>query len=68
MLEDVALGPRFTISLKRSTLKSAAIHKPPADYPIYWGIADIGRALELESSVAIDAVDGAHSTASMGLR
>jgi hypothetical protein len=26
--------PRFTISLKRSTQKSPAINKPPADYPI----------------------------------
>jgi hypothetical protein len=27
-------GPRFTISLKRSTQNSSAIHKLPADYPI----------------------------------
>jgi len=25
----------LTISLKRSTQKSSAIHKPPADYPIF---------------------------------
>ena len=35
MLEAAQRGPRFTISLKRST-KVSAIHKPPADYPIYW--------------------------------
>jgi len=28
-------GPRFTISLKRSTQNSSAIHNTPADYPIF---------------------------------
>jgi hypothetical protein len=35
MLEAAKCGPRFTISLKRSTQNSSAIHKLPADYPIY---------------------------------
>jgi hypothetical protein len=35
MLEAVQTEPRFTISLKRSTQKSAAIHKPAAVYPIF---------------------------------
>ena len=39
MLEAVDHGPRFTISLKRSTSKSSAINKTPADYPIYWVLA-----------------------------
>jgi hypothetical protein len=29
-------GPRFTISLKRGAQNLSAIHKPPADYPIFW--------------------------------
>jgi hypothetical protein len=33
-------GPRFTISLKRSTQNLQPIHKLPADYPIYWHKAD----------------------------
>src|SRR4249919_773258 len=41
MLEAAQRGPRFTISLKRSTPKSPAINKPPADYPIYWSKSDI---------------------------
>src|SRR5208282_5218483 len=34
MLEAVPTDLVFTISLKRSTPKSSAIHKPRADYPI----------------------------------
>jgi len=41
MLEAVNHGPRFTISRKRSTQNRSAIHKPPADYPIFWPKADI---------------------------
>jgi hypothetical protein len=37
MLEAAQRGPRFTISLKRSTQNSSAINKLPADYPIFWG-------------------------------
>jgi hypothetical protein len=35
MLEAAQRGPRFTISLKRSTQNSSAINKLPADYPIF---------------------------------
>ena len=38
MLEAAQRGPRCTISLKRSTQNSSAIHKPPADYPIFGSI------------------------------
>jgi len=41
MLEAVFHGPRFTISLKRSTQNSSAIHKLPADYPILGPTADL---------------------------
>src|SRR6266481_305434 len=43
-------GPRFTISLKRSTQKSSAIHKLPADYPIFRGInSDFCRSPNIQS-------------------
>jgi hypothetical protein len=45
MLEAVNHGPRFTISLKRSTQNLSAIHKPPADYPIFGSEADMCTAL-----------------------
>ena len=35
MLEAANARPRFTISLKRGTQNSSAIHKLPADYPIF---------------------------------
>jgi hypothetical protein len=35
MLEAVTTDLVSTISLKRSTQKSSAIHKLPADYPIF---------------------------------
>src|SRR4029434_3262222 len=35
MLEAVTHGPRFTISLKRSTLNPQLSTKSPADYPIF---------------------------------
>ena len=35
MLKAAQHGPRFTISLKRSTQNSSAINKLPADYPIF---------------------------------
>jgi hypothetical protein len=34
MFEAAQRGPRFNISLKRSTQNSSAINKLPADYPI----------------------------------
>ncbi|MFZ0092692.1 MAG: hypothetical protein WAK97_02155, partial [Pseudolabrys sp.] len=36
-------GPRFTISLKRSTQNLQLSTTTPADYPIYWHLADIKR-------------------------
>jgi hypothetical protein len=39
MLEAAQRGPRFTISLKRSTQNSSAIHKLTADYSIYWRLS-----------------------------
>jgi hypothetical protein len=43
MLEAAQRGPRFTISLKRSTQNSSAINKLPADYPIFWGVISTDR-------------------------
>jgi len=38
MLEAVTHGPRFTISLKRSTQNLQLSTTSPADYPIFWQI------------------------------
>jgi hypothetical protein len=41
MLEAAQSGPRFTISVKRSTKNSSAINKLPADYPIFGSFATL---------------------------
>jgi hypothetical protein len=38
MLEAANHGPRFTISLKRSTPNLQLSNSRPADYPIFWQI------------------------------
>jgi hypothetical protein len=45
MLEGRIRGPRFTISLKRSTPKFQLSTRTPADYPIFWHKADITTML-----------------------
>jgi len=51
MLEAAYAGPRFTISLKRSTLNLQLSTSWQADYPIYWspatqsGLSGRGRLL-----------------------
>ena len=41
MLEAVTHGPRFTISLKRSTKNLQLSTRSPADYPIFGSLADM---------------------------
>jgi hypothetical protein len=44
MLEAANARPRFTISLKRSTQNLQLSTSSPADYPIYWHLADMTAA------------------------
>ena len=44
MLEAVTTDLVFTISLKRSTQNLQLSTSLPADYPIYWHLADIPTA------------------------
>src|SRR5579863_9530725 len=43
MLEAANARPRFTISLKRSTQNPHLSTSSPADYPIFWGKADMSK-------------------------
>jgi hypothetical protein len=43
MLEAAYAGPRFTISLKRSTLNLQLSTSWQADYPIYWRYSGYAR-------------------------
>jgi hypothetical protein len=54
MLEVVTHGPRFTISLKRSTQNLQLSTRSPADYPIYRRKAEVRRQAMLANSVEID--------------
>ena len=59
MLEAAQRGPRFTISLKRSTQNSSAINKLPADYPIFVPGGDIRHSQQ--NSPLFDHLVGAGS-------
>ena len=50
-------GPRFTISLKRSTPNLQLSTRTPANYPIYWGKA------EFQIRARNDAIDPGSSAA-----
>src|ERR1019366_9301848 len=47
-------GPRFTISLKRSTQNLQLSTSSPADYPIYWGHSGQKAVWRLTRYAAID--------------
>jgi hypothetical protein len=59
-------GPRFTISLKRSTQNLSPIHNAPADYPIFWPFLPFA-ALRRDVGSVMESGPNAHIAASRSL-